>query len=713
MDSTGNVGKWTSIALGTNNFPHISYYDTTNRKLKYARWTGISWSIEVVDSSYRTGEYSSLALDTNNKPHISYQYFDGHFSNLRYAKKPQTAWIIDTVVDYKDIEFYNALALDSNNLPHISYLYPSLIDDYGLVYAKGTGTMWDSEYIGRISSLAECFNSIAIGSFNLPRIAYFEETSVLKYAQKNLTPWGPEWSLSTVDTLNYCWGENCCSLALDSNEYAHISYYDKPNGNLKYARWNPNPSLEWTGEPNYTADGLHPENGLPNSTTFTYRVKYKDTEGDPPKSGYPKVHILKGGIEIPGSPFTMSFVSGDYQTGAIYTYSRTLTPGTDYTYYFEAYDQYDAPAGGSPTNPIDAPDVQNSAPTLSWSSEPNYETDGLHPEQGVVTETIFTYKIKYTDQDNDPPKAGYPKVHIKKGGIEIPWSPFIMFYESGDYNTGAIYYCQNVFMETGDDYTYSFEARDKWDYVSNELSGSGPIVTTPSPTPTLTLTPTPTPPPTLTPTPTPTPTPAPVAHFTFDSGAEGWQFAGTIPPFTQPATTIAGGVLGLSPAGSNNSFSYWYSPPIQLLADSKNSTIYRSTWSIGSTATEPNKTVQFRLRVNQQGAWSAWDRVVNSYLSIAPLLNISKNYTVFFEPSITGTNNDNTALFSFDILSFDITDDMNSWIFIDELMVDKVSYTTDTAIASYDFQSSSEGWTFGGSIAPFDQPTSIVTPGRL
>lgn len=117
--------------------------------------------------------------------------------------------------------------------------------------------------------------------------------------------------------------------------------------------------LLWTGETNYTSDGLDPERGNA-STTFIFKVKYKYTKA--PASGYPKVHIKKGNNEISGSPFTMSYVSGSYlgsgTSGAIYTYSTNLTKtGADYTYYFEAKGSDNATATGTPTTSVDAPDV--------------------------------------------------------------------------------------------------------------------------------------------------------------------------------------------------------------------------------------------------------------------------------------------------------------------------------------------------------------------
>lgn len=126
------------------------------------------------------------------------------------------------------------------------------------------------------------------------------------------------------------------------------------------------PALAWTGEANYTADGLNPETG-DTATSFTYRVKYTDADNDSPASGYPKVHITRNCSapecgEISGSPFAMTFVSGAYNTGAVYTYSKMLgATGEDYTYYFEARDVNSADAAGAPTSAVDAPDVVLSA----------------------------------------------------------------------------------------------------------------------------------------------------------------------------------------------------------------------------------------------------------------------------------------------------------------------------------------------------------------
>lgn len=197
----------------------------------------------------------------------------------------------------------------------------------------------------------------------------------------------------------------------------------------------------------------------------------------------------------------------------------------------------------------------------------------------------------------------------------------------------------------------------------------------------------------------------PVVQYTWDTTEEGWAFQGSVSPFDSPMSTYESGHLGLTPDGSTNCFSFWYSPDIQIT----DGHLYQAKWLVGSSVSNPDVAVQFRLRVNQKGAWQSWDRVVNSNYGQAPSAGNDKDYYVFFNPKVTGFE-DNLVVFNFDIMSFDPGDDTSSWLYLEELVVDGVSYANETVVASYDFATDSEGWQFAGAISPYDTPASSVIP---
>jgi hypothetical protein len=228
-------------------YPHIGYYDDSHADLKYIRWTGSAWITQTVDSGGNVGQYTSLALDGAGNPHIS--YYDRTNGDLKYARWTGSAgstaltagWSIQTVDSGGDVGSHASLALDAAGNPHISY-YDDTNDDLkyarwlALSEAEGTGSAWNIQTVDSGGSVG-LYTSLALDTAGHPHISYyaFYPAYDLKYAR-----WaGSTWEIQTVDGAGDV-GEYT-SLALDSAGNPHISYYDKTNGDLKYAVGSPLP----------------------------------------------------------------------------------------------------------------------------------------------------------------------------------------------------------------------------------------------------------------------------------------------------------------------------------------------------------------------------------------------------------------------------------------------------------------------------------------
>jgi hypothetical protein len=199
-----DVGQYTSIALDDDDHPHISYYDAGNGDLKYAYGKnliddgqGWEWDISQVDEGWLgadVGRYSSLALD-DGKPHIS--YYDSDNDDLMYAKKARDGYWLIGAVDtrvYKysgDVGLYPSLALDSAGNPHVSYfhdIYWWLSVDPGemaiLYYADlenkvcGEGIPYITDYGLRVGP--PCFMEKVYWKFDHPEEIYTKKWKLVK-----------------------------------------------------------------------------------------------------------------------------------------------------------------------------------------------------------------------------------------------------------------------------------------------------------------------------------------------------------------------------------------------------------------------------------------------------------------------------------------------------------------------------------------------------
>ncbi len=135
IDSGDRVGKYASIATGSNDQPRIAYYDEGNDALMYAFSTNDSWTIREILPN-QSGQYASLVVDTNNGDVPQIASFDSTNNTLEYAKyvdsggncgfnssATQFEWQCDVIESLGTAEAPRgiSLELDSDHFPMITY----------------------------------------------------------------------------------------------------------------------------------------------------------------------------------------------------------------------------------------------------------------------------------------------------------------------------------------------------------------------------------------------------------------------------------------------------------------------------------------------------------------------------------------------------------------------------------------------------------------
>jgi hypothetical protein len=223
----GASGLGTSIILDKNSTPHISFRGTsgTGLGLFYAFFDGVRWQITNVDSgSGIVGAECSIAIDSLSNIHISYV---GENATIKHAVYNGIAWEIETVDIWRTVTGAS-IDLDSSGRPHISYSYGSS----EIQYAYHDGIKWHIQTIftGKHGEYVTP-TSLALDSLNNPHVSFYDwENMDLQYGFND----GSGWQFQTINSKSIAVSPQI-SITLDANSKPCIVYFDETNNTIKYS----------------------------------------------------------------------------------------------------------------------------------------------------------------------------------------------------------------------------------------------------------------------------------------------------------------------------------------------------------------------------------------------------------------------------------------------------------------------------------------------
>ncbi len=224
VDAAGDVGDGNSIAVDGENNIHISYSDVGNADLRYAVKKSGQWAIKALDSPGDTGWDTSIALDSRDYPWIS--YVDTNPGYLHIANYDGADWQFETVTYSLPAEA-TSLAIDSSDNPHAG-IFNS--EELKLYYVGYFGTSWRGELVGGVGT-GGGFPSLAVNSEGYSSLSFYDANSgTLKYSAYD----GAYWHSQLLQDSSGNPGPSS-SLVLDSASLPCVAFTCRADNSVRYA----------------------------------------------------------------------------------------------------------------------------------------------------------------------------------------------------------------------------------------------------------------------------------------------------------------------------------------------------------------------------------------------------------------------------------------------------------------------------------------------
>ncbi len=230
VSSSGIIGSFPSAVIGGDGFPAIAYYDEGNGDLKFTHCTNVTCSTTDADirldgSTADVGKYSSMALGVDGFPIISYQdVTNGDLKVAHCLNQTCTSSENFTVDSANVVGAYTSIAIGSNGFPVITHQRTDGIDSYFVACRTwNCSSFYPSVVINSVTD-SGYFGHIVVPSDGLPVIAYYEDGGDDLIVAKCLDATCTTLTVTSADATNVV--GPFLSMTVARTGLPIISYYD-------------------------------------------------------------------------------------------------------------------------------------------------------------------------------------------------------------------------------------------------------------------------------------------------------------------------------------------------------------------------------------------------------------------------------------------------------------------------------------------------------
>ena len=210
LDATGDVGQHAAMAIDPDGRRHVVYYDADKKDLKYLTTDDLhEWSAPMVlDSVGDVGTYASMTVYYEGRkekmngayegryPHIV--YYDASNRNLKYIYRDEQGWSTPVVLDAGgDVGQYASIAFGLDGALHVAY-YDATNQDLKYLHKEAPSAQWSVSHVLDAAGDVGRFASLGVSARGYPNIAYYDaDNQSLKFLSKTKET-APQWENARV-----------------------------------------------------------------------------------------------------------------------------------------------------------------------------------------------------------------------------------------------------------------------------------------------------------------------------------------------------------------------------------------------------------------------------------------------------------------------------------------------------------------------------------